>query len=158
MSDETTFVLEEAPEGFETIPAGTKLESIVETVKVEDSFFWNDKDDHSKGKQKKVSFKFKVADDENPEYNGRVLFGDTNTKFNNHPNCHLYTWVCEIYGVDELPTGFKLDLEDLVGLNVVVEIDTYPKKGEDRENTATWTGNKAVSVQRVGGYAAALND
>lgn len=157
MSDETTFILEEAPEGgdFAVIPAGTKLEALVEAVKVEDSFFWNDKDDHSKGKQKKVSFKFKVDDEENSDYNGRILFGDTNTKFNNHPNCHLYTWVSEIYGVDELPVGFKLDLEDLVGLNVVVELDTYKKK-TDKEGQET--GNKVTGVQRVGGYASALND
>lgn len=148
MSEE--FILQDAPE-FEVIPAGTKVEAIVVDAKVEDSFFWVDQNDHSKGKQKKVSFKFRIEDEDDGTFNGRIVFGETSTAFNNSSGCRLRNWVGEIFGVDDLPVGFKLDLADLIDMNVVIELDTYDKK-------AGGQGNKVVALQRVGGYASALSD
>jgi len=141
------FVLEDAPE-FALIPDGTQLEAIVVDAQVRDSNLV-DKNDPSK-KVQQVAFKFRIEDEQHPEYNGRILFGDTWTTFNNSPNCKLRIWVGEIFGIDELPVGFRLNLEDLIDNAVVVEVTSYEKKDGTR-------ANKVVNLRRIGGYEAALD-
>jgi hypothetical protein len=116
------FVLEESETvEFEVIPAGSVL--LTEIVNVEDKESpWDiDENDPSLGKKHQVSFRFKVT--QPGPYYGRTLFGNTPTTFTTHPDCKLRAWVLEILGQNQLPVGFVLDLDVLVGLPVKVAID-----------------------------------
>lgn len=97
---------------YESLPADSVLEAEVVDVTVEDSFFWVDDNDHSKGKKQQVSFRFRVTDG---EYAGRNFWGNTPTYFDSSPNCRLRVWVEELLGADELPVGFSFDTDMLVG-------------------------------------------
>lgn len=128
-----TLVLEEAPV-FEIIPEGTILSTVVEKAEVKDSFFWNDKEDHSKGKQQEVAFTFKVTED--GEYLDRKIFGRTSTAFTTHDNCKLRRWVEEIFAFIDLPVGFEFNTDNLQDqpVQVVVGLNKYTdKKGDPQE-------------------------
>lgn len=152
------FTLEESvppsdtPDGekkeYKVIPAGKYLAEILD-VEVRDGFFWVDVEDHSKGKQKKVNFKFAV--DEDGEWKNWKVFGDTPTTFNNHENCKLRRWVEEIFAYDDLPAGFKLDTSDLIGQPVymIVAHKTYNDKTTGQPVTKAFVENL---VRYTGGY------
>lgn len=123
----TTYELSDAPV-FEAIPVDTVLEAEVDKVEERETPFWIDQNDESKGKQRQVSFKFRITD---AEHSGRVLFGNTPTTFSNHPDCKLRVWVQEILGVDTLPLGFKLDLSQLEGAPIKVVVGNRSKKAAD---------------------------
>lgn len=123
-----SYELTEAPV-FEAIPQDTVVEAEIEQVEERVTPFDIDKNDPSKGKQKQVSFRFRVTGPS--EYEGRVLFGNTTTNFSNHPDCKLRVWVQEILGQDQLPVGFKLDLEQLEGAPIKVVVGNKPKKNAD---------------------------
>lgn len=156
------YTLKEA-EKFSVIPEGAILEAEVVKAQEQDSFFWVDKNDESKGKQREVSFRFAITDDaefvddetgETVSFAGRQLFGRTPTTFSNHPDCKLRVWVQEILGVDELPVGFEFEPEDLEGLPVKVAVGHYQKKNAD----GTTTPKETVSdVIRIGGFADAAD-
>lgn len=140
------YELQDAPV-FEAIPADTILECEVEQVEDRETPFWIDRNDESKGKQRQVSFRFRVTGPE--EYKGRVLFGNTPTTFSNHPDCKLRVWVQEILGQDQLPVGFKLDLSQLEGAPVKVAIGNRDKKAADG---STVTKDFVADVMRVTGF------
>lgn len=100
---------------FETIPVDTLAKAEVVKVDVAESPFWVDEDDHAKGKKEQVSFRFRINEG---EFEGRQLFGNTPTTFTDHPDCKLSGWVREILDLDEFPTDFSFDTEQLEGCSV----------------------------------------
>jgi len=128
----TILTLEEAPETNERVrallPAGEVFVAQVLDAEERDSFFWIDKDDHSQGKQREVSFKFKILDE--GEFFEQYAYGKTSTAFNMGDRCKLRLWVEEILAIDELTPGFELDLEMLIGnpVNIVIGHNTYNDK------------------------------
>ena len=132
MSD-TTFVLEESTGvEYELIPDGTIVPAKVVEVKRETTKM---KDQVTGDPVEQIVFKFALLTDDYGE--GKVVWGRTSTKFSTHENCRLHAWVLEIMGVNELPAGFRLDLQDLVGneCRVSVEVNTWEDKkaGPDPE-------------------------
>jgi hypothetical protein len=81
---------------------------------------------------KRVEFAFVI---ETPEgsHDGQKLWGDTSTVFSNNPNCKLFAWSQEILG-QELPGGYALDTDTLVGQNcrVIVGLRKYEKDGKEQ--------------------------
>jgi hypothetical protein len=122
------FELEDSPE-FVAIPEGEVLEAEIVSAEVKESPFWKDQNDHSKGKQQQVGFKFRIV--ESGEYEDRVIFGNTPTTFTSHPDCKLRVWVLEILGEDEFPLGFRFNTDNLVGMFVKVVVGNYDKKNAD---------------------------
>lgn len=135
---------------FTAAPEGTEL--ILKVIKVEerDSFFWVDKDDESKGKQREISFRFQV-EDPSSDYNNRTFFGSTSTSFSTHPNCRFRLWLEQILQVDEFPEDFEFELEELEGLYVIGVVGTYPKK----DGT---TGNRIEDLKALNGPGAVAAD
>jgi hypothetical protein len=161
-----------AAEVFDVIPEGAILEAEVISAKEQDSFFWIDKNDESKGKQREVSFRFVITDDaeyavekedergnvaqELVSFTNRQLFGRTPTTFSNHPDCKLRVWVQEILQLDDIPVDFELDQEEdgsipaLEGMPVKVAVSHYQKKNAD----GSYSPKEQVSdVMRIGGFA-----
>lgn len=140
--------LDEGVEGgareYTLIPEGSILDAEILDVEVRDSYyFWVDPDDHSKGKEKEVSFKFKVTE---PGPNkDDWIWGSTSTVFNTHPNCKLRLWVEEIFAVeDSLPADFTLDTSDLKGQPVRIVVENYYSKKNERMQ------HKVADLQRAG--------
>lgn len=135
MSDDEIFVLEESKplEEYTLIPDETVLEAKVAEVKIETTKM---KDQSTGEPVKQVVFKFAILDEPfnaTDEGTQRYIWGRTSTKFSTHENCRLHAWVLEIMAVDELPPGFKLNLQDLVGnqCRVVAEVNTWEDKKKD---------------------------
>lgn len=74
-------------------------------------------------KVKKVEFKFRV-DDNNSEFDGQNLWGETPTRFNTHPDCKLRNWSTAILGTD-LAAGYLLDTDVLVGHRCRIQVELY---------------------------------
>lgn len=76
----------------------------------------------------RVEFAFLVREPGN-EYDGRRLWGDTPRTFSTDSRCKLRIWAQEIMG-QQLPEGFKLNTDDLVGLEcrIAVGMKTYTNK------------------------------
>jgi hypothetical protein len=139
------FTLEEAPV-FELIPEETILEAEVVNCEQRETPFWIDVDDHSKGKQEEISFRFKVT--EPGEFFGRTLFGRTPPWFNTSPKCRLRIWTQEILGVDELAEGFEFDTDDLITMPVKIVIGHQTiKKGKPDEEVR----DRVVDLIRMDG-------
>lgn len=104
---------------------------------------------------KQVEFTFVVTDD--GDYQSRKVWGKTSTKFTTHEKCRLRAWTQEILAVDELPPGFKLDTDGLVGnsCRVVVGVNTWEDKkaGPDPLTGAAQykSNNKVKDVIRARG-------
>lgn len=110
---------------YEAIPANKVLTAEVVKVEVKESPFFKDDTRPELGKRVDVNFRFQIIDQ---EYNGRTVFGRTPTTFSDHPDCKLYAWVQELFGVDGLPENFSFDPSDLEGLTVDVIIGNRKKK------------------------------
>lgn len=159
MADNRTFVLSQSGGGdnaeVSLLPAGVPL--LAEVVKAEvreHPFFWKDKNDHSKGKEEQVSFTFKILDD---EFNGRFVYGDTPTIFNDNERCKLRRWVEEIFAFDSLAPGFQFGLDDTVGnpVYVIMRHETYTDKTTNMPKTV----QRVDSLTRyVGGYEESSDD
>jgi hypothetical protein len=129
-----SFTLEDGPV-YDVIPAETLLEAEIIDCKTQPGPFWVDKEDHSKGKQDQVSFKFKVLTP--GQYEGQIVFGNTPPWFNKSPKCTLRIWVQEILGFDELPDEFTFDTDDLVEQRCQIVIGNYVKKGKTEADDET---------------------
>lgn len=129
-----TLTLEEAPEGgdFEIIPEDSILEAEVAKVEVVTTKMT---DENTGEPVKRVEFTFLIQEEPYLSQKRR-LWGSTSTKFNQHENCKLRAWVQEIMAVDQLTTGFKLDLQALVGnrCRVVVEERSWESKTKTNED------------------------
>lgn len=100
----------------------------------------------------RMEFKF-ALDAPDTAFDGQNIWGDTGITFNTNPNCKLRNWAQEILGA-ELPPGFKLDTDSLVGMpvRVMVGLKKYTKKGETQERQHNFVSD----VMRVGDVS--LND
>lgn len=130
-----TFTLEESTgDEYALIPDGTVLEAKVGSAKVVTTKMV---DEETGDPVKQVEFTFIVQDETCPDeqgndmpVKGRKAWGRTSTKFTTHENCRLRAWVTEIMAVNELQSGFRLDLEALEGslCRIVVEVNTWEDK------------------------------
>ena len=111
------------------IPEDEVLKASIVGIKVVTKPF---KDDDGED-VKRVEFAF-VVNDPGSQWDGQKLWGDTPTRFNDHPDCRLRAWAQEALGGSELPKGFKLDTDQLVGsqVRVVVAQKTYTKDGQEK--------------------------
>lgn len=165
------YKLKEA-EKWDIIPEDVILEAEVVKVKEQDSFFFIDPDDESKGKKPEVSFRFRITDDseyvnedgEMVNFVNRQLFGRTPTTFSNHPDCKLRVWVQEILGLDSLPVDFELEQDEddksfpiLEGMPVKVVVSHYQPKGNNADGTPKPPKEQVSDVMRISGYASASN-
>lgn len=122
-----TFTLEESTgEDFELIPEDTILEAKVLKIQTVTTKMT---DEHTGEPVKQVEFTFGILDEPYAAAN-RKAWGRTSTKFTTHENCRLRAWVTEIMAVNELPTGFRLDTDALVGnqCRIVLEVNTWEDK------------------------------
>lgn len=120
-----TFTLEESTgEEYELIPDGTIVEAKVAKVQVVTTKMI---DEVTNEPVKQVEFTFLILDE---PYVDRKAWGRTSMKFTTHENCRLRAWVTEIMAVNSLPTGFRLDLDALVGnqCRIVLEVNTWEDK------------------------------
>lgn len=156
------FTLEEAVElpPIAAFDDGTILDAVVSKVSVEDAPWKTD----SGIPDKQVSFVFELPGYEVPGRDGgtftRRVFGNTSTVFSTSSKCKLRAWVTEIMAVDELPAGYRLELENLVGnpCRVLVEKNTWEDKKApiQPDGTRPWKeGNRVTDVLRAGGEAPA---
>lgn len=93
------FTLTKAEE-IQAIPANEVLAAEIVTCEERETPFWIDDKDHSKGKQRQVSFRFRITED--GEYYGRNLFGNTPTTFSTNPGFKLSIWVQEVLVMNSL--------------------------------------------------------
>lgn len=124
----TAFELEESDfAGY--IEDDTIMVADVVSVKVVEK---NYKDDDGNN-VKKVEFKFAIKDEEGP-FDGTNVWGETGTRFNSHPDCKLKNWSQAILA-NELPVGFRLDTDMLVGhtCKVLVGLKEYEKDGQTKQ-------------------------
>lgn len=80
----------------------------------------------------KMEFSF-VIEDPNSDFDGTRIWGTTPTRFNNHPDCKLFSWTQELL-VTELSAGFNLDTENLVGqrCRAVIGLREYEQDGQTK--------------------------
>lgn len=159
----TEFVLQEAPDlpDRQVFPDQTILDAEVAKVEVKTAPFTDD--DGNPVKQ--VEFTFEI-----PGYNtvlddGRSFamrqYGRTSTTFSTSERCKLRAWVQEIMSVDELPAGFALDLDDLVGnpCRVILKWKEYDDKKAPRNADGSYKKrqiNEVEDVLRAGGQSTPL--
>jgi hypothetical protein len=126
------FVLEEAKatntdKEFTPIPDGLVAEAEVMAIVVKPKMIRGEE-------MERVEFAFKIVDG---EFRNRRVWGDTSTAFVDHPECKLRAWTQEIMGVD-LPKGFKLDTDALVGSRCRVRVDAYEYEPRNAPGTKKW--------------------
>jgi hypothetical protein len=156
------FTLEESVElpPIEPFEDGEILDAEVAKVSVKDAPWKTD--DGVPDKQ--VEFIFELPGYTVPGKDGgtftRRVYGNTSTVFSTSTKCKLRAWVTEIMAVDELPAGYRLELENLVGNPCRVMVDK--KSWEDKNapllpdgTRPTKTGNRVTDVLRAGGVTAA---
>lgn len=116
-------------EEFPVIPENAVLAAEIVDCKERETMWDIDKEDPTKGKQREVSFRFRITED--GDWYNRQVFGRTPTTFSTHPDCKLRVWVQEILDFDELPADFEFEPEDLVGMTTRVLIGNRPKNNAD---------------------------
>lgn len=116
----------EESDKYPVFPEGTEVNVKVMGVKQQDSFFDVDKNDPSKGKQKELSFRFKITD---PEYAhlDDVLWGSVSPPAPKVGN-RSYLWMCALFGVEELAIGFAIDTDDLIGQEATATLQQWTSK------------------------------
>jgi len=128
----TEFVLApstDLPE-IEPFPDGSELAAEVVKVEVKTAPFTDDEGNPVK----QVEFVFELPGYTIPGKDGgtftRRVYGKTSTTFSLSDRCRLKAWVQEIMSVDELPVGYSLELDDLVGnpCRVILKLKTYDDK------------------------------
>lgn len=156
------FTLEEAVElpPLEPFQDGEMLDAEVAKVTLKDAPWKIEGTDEF---DKQVEFVFDLPGYTVPGKDGgtftRRVFGQTSTVFSTSSKCKLRAWVTEIMAVDELPAGYRLELENLVGNPCRVIVDK--KSWEDKkapllpDGTRPWrSGNRVTDVLRAGPVAA----
>jgi len=121
---------------YPVIPDGLML--IAEVVSVEEKPApWKDDDGNE---IRRVNFRFRIIQD--GEWQGRSIWGDTPTTFSNNPECKLRAWSQEIFGVDQLPPGFDLDTDELVGLECQIAVgNRVVRKGTPEQATKDYAAD-----------------
>jgi hypothetical protein len=79
----------------------------------------------------RMEFKFVIQDE--GDWESTPVWGKTSKVFNEHENCKLKNWAEEILAT-ELPVGFNLNTDDLVGnfCRVVIGQREYEKNAETK--------------------------
>lgn len=115
-------------EGFEPLPDRAILD--VEVVKVEE----REKPEwaiYDPEVTTEVSFRFRVV---GGPHDKRNIWGTSAVFFNYSPKCRLRIWVQGILGVEELPEGFDLNLDDLTGRKCRILVgNRINKKGDVKD-------------------------
>lgn len=108
----TTHKVSEAPSNMGPIDDDMTLEGelVAEPFKEERTVRTGDK---AGEKYERLIWKFIVTDE--GDFEDKPIRGDTSTAFNNHPDCKFRNWAMALLG-GELPVGFELDTEALVGM------------------------------------------
>ena len=140
-------VMQEAYEGGENAEksAWTPIEDntvlVAELIEVK-HVTKNFKDESGKNVEK-MQFTFRVEDG---EFVNRRVRGETSTFFTNHKNCKMRVWVEELLA-SEIPVGFRLDTDALVGLKARILVG---KKVAPRlDGTGEWVDNFIKDVMRI---------
>lgn len=82
---------------------------------------------------KKVEWKFKIISDD--DQNDREIWGETSTKFVDHPDCKLKNWSEAALG-RILPVGYRIDTDDCLDRDVRIRVGLreYTKDGQDKKH------------------------
>lgn len=80
---------------------------------------------------KRVGWKFRIESEDG--HDGQDVWGETSTRFVDHPECRLKTWSEALLG-QELPAGYRLDLDTLHDrkCRVIIGKREYVKDGETK--------------------------
>lgn len=143
-----TLVLEESTgsEDFELIPEDTILEAKVTKIAKETTKMI---DETTGDPVQQYVFTFAILDSPYVEQK-RLAWGRTSLKFSTHEKCRLYNWVLEIMAINELQPKFRLDLDNLLGLQcrIVMGVrswdDKKAKQNDDGTYVATGTTEPPV--------------
>lgn len=111
---------------FQPIAEDTVIEATLAAVEVRPHPFF--KDDNG-DPEIKVNFEFHFEWDGNK---ARKMWGDTPTTFTTHPDCKLRNWVQQLLGGNELPAGFKLNTDTLIGTKARIVV-SY-REWDDKQN------------------------
>lgn len=84
---------------------------------------------------KKIVFRFQLATDD--DHDGEDLYGETSTRFVNHPDCRLFAWSEAILGM-RLPPKYRLNTDDLIDRDcrVMVGKREYEKDGMTKQHNS----------------------
>lgn len=80
---------------------------------------------------KRVTWKFRINTD--GPFDQREVWGETSTRFVDHPDCRLKSWAESLLG-QRLPPGYRLDLDVLIDrqCRIIVGRREYDRDGETR--------------------------
>ena len=118
-----TFEVEESVV-HDVIEDGEKFPATVKGIKLKEKPY---KDDDGNA-VKKVEWKFVIADAEGIQ-DGREIWGETGTKFTDHPDCKIKNW-CEAATGELVAVGERIDTDDSLDRDVVIVVGLreYPDK------------------------------
>lgn len=128
MSD--SFRCEDQPDV--TIPEDTIVRARLEELKVE-TFSWNDKRTGERKEAEKLIWWFEITED-GPQglWMSRRIKGETGAKLTNHPNNRFRAWSESLLGRD-IPVGFQLSTEDLVGTACKITVRHEPDRKDPKQ-------------------------
>lgn len=92
----------------------------------------------------RIEWTFQVEED--GTFFHRKVKGLTFTEFNNHADCRFYQWVKTLLGGKEFLDGFVVDLEDLVGLECIIQVN-QKVGGPKKEGTGNYVNNNVIDVR-----------
>lgn len=92
----------------------------------------------------RIEWTFQIEED--GAFLNRKVKGLTGTKFVNHPDCRMYQWAKTLMGVETLPEGFQLDLDDLTGQAVVVQVN-QKEGGPRKDGPGNYVNNNVIDVR-----------
>lgn len=124
-----TFTLEEA--NFVPLPEEVWMAAELAECKLITKEYTDD----SGNPIKKVLFKFVIV--EPGRWEGQHVFGETPTRFNDHPDCKLRNWAQEISGTEFTAKGQELNTDVLLGMRCRISCAAreYEKDGEKKRHT-----------------------
>ncbi len=141
-----TWTLSDSSSGervWEAIPVPNILECEVVKVEEREKPEWAIRDPEV---TTEISFRFRVI---SGDYEKRNLWGNAAPFFNFSPKCRLRLWVQAILGVDELPEGYQLNLEELAGKRCRVTVGNRTNKDDVVKDFAqdVYPAAKAVNTE-----------
>jgi hypothetical protein len=101
---------------------------------------------------KKFEFKFKIDD---PDHDGQMIWGETSTRLNNHPENRLHNWSEALLG-QRLPPHYKLNTDDLQDRDCRIIVGKSVKQSAQGEKTRNFV--REVHPTREAAARLALDD
>lgn len=122
-----TFEVEESVV-HEDIEDGMKFPATVTNIRLKEKPY----EDDDGNKVKKVEWKFKIHDAEGTQ-DEREIWGETGTKFSDHPDCKIKNW-CEAAMGELLAVGEHVDTDDSIDRDVIIIVGRreYEKDGKTK--------------------------